>query len=267
VGDGGRGAPHGRAAPTAGDEPGAARPWAPTAGDAPSAPSAPSAPGDPSAWARPPGDLRAWRHLPAPAVLAASFAAGAVPWSGLAARLVAGADLRRVGSGTVSGTGLYGVAGFGPLAVAGSLDVAKGAVGPLLAGPGRPLLAAASAGAAVAGHNWSPFLGGAGGRGISPALGATLVLAPEATALLLGGLVVGRLAGETGLVSLLALAATAPLLARRRGRRGLATGVALAVPMVAKRLTGNAAPGTVARRRGCRPATVLVTRLLFDRDP
>lgn len=195
-------------------------------------------------------------------MLAAAFAAGAVPWSGLAARLVAGVDLRRVGTGTVSGTGLYGVAGFGPLAVAGSLDVAKGAVGPLLAGPERPVLAGLAAGAGVAGHNWSPMLGGSGGRGISPALGATLVVAPEATAMLLGGLAAGRLAGQTGLVSLAALAATVPLLARRRGRAGLTTALALAVPMVAKRLAGN--PGAAPHRR---TGAVLASRLFFDRDP
>lgn len=199
----------------------------------------------------------------------AAFAAGSVPCSGLTARLVAGVDLRQVGSGTVSGTGLYSVAGFGPLAVAGSLDVAKGAVGPLLAGRSRPMLAAAACGAAVAGHNWSPLLRGAGGRGISPALGATLVTAPEAAAVLLGGLAVGRLARQTGLASLVALAVTVPLLTHRRGRIGLATALAVAAPMVAKRLAGNPHDGGRLRagagrhRRGA----VLASRLLFDRDP
>ncbi|MBM3693235.1 MAG: hypothetical protein FJW77_08100 [Actinobacteria bacterium] len=42
-----------------------------------------------------------------------------------------------MGNGTVSGTALYRVAGFPALSVAGILDVAKGAVGPVLAG-GRP---------------------------------------------------------------------------------------------------------------------------------
>lgn len=236
---------------------------APAAGRAPVAGRAPAA----GAAAPSDGDRPAWQRLPAAAVLAAAFAAGAVPWSGLAARLVAGVDLRRVGSGTVSGTGLYGAAGFGPLAVAGTLDVAKGAAGPLLAGPARPVLAAVSGGVAVAGHNWSPLLGGAGGRGISPALGATLVLAPEASAVLLGGLVAGRLVRQTGLGTLLALAGTVPLLALRRGPAGLAAGLALAVPMVAKRLAGNVPPGVVAARQGRRRAAVLAGRLLFDRDP
>ncbi len=194
-------------------------------------------------------------------MLVAAFGAGAVPFSGIAARLVAGVDLRRQGSGTVSGTGLFEVAGFGPLAVAGSLDVAKGAVGPLLAGRRRPVLAALSAGAAVAGHNWSPLLGGAGGRGISPALGATLATAPEAAVVLGGSLGLGRLVRATGLATFVALVALFPVLGRRHGARGLVLASALALPMLGKRLLGNRPPPEADRRR------VLVWRLLFDRDP
>lgn len=190
-----------------------------------------------------------------------SFGAGAVPFSGLAARLVAGVDLRRQGSGTVSGTGLFEVAGFGPLAVAGSLDVAKGAVGPLLAGRDRPVLSALAAGAAVAGHNWSPLLGGAGGRGISPALGATLACAPEGAVVLGGALGVGRLVRQTGVACFAGILALFPVLGRRRGGPGLVLAGALALPMLGKRLLGNTAPPRQGRGR------VLVWRLLFDRDP
>jgi glycerol-3-phosphate acyltransferase PlsY len=196
-------------------------------------------------------------------VIAAGFAAGAVPFSGLAARLVAGVDLRRQGTGTVSGTGLYEVAGFGPLALAGSLDVAKGALGPLLAGPRRrPVLAALSAGAAVAGHNWSPLLGGAGGRGLSPALGATLACAPEGTVVLGAAMAVGRIVHQTALVSLLGIGALVPVLWRRRGLPGLVLAVSLALPMVGKRLTGNSPLPPGPER-----AKVIRSRLLFDRDP
>lgn len=194
-------------------------------------------------------------------VLAVSFAAGAVPFSGLAARLLAGVDLRRRGSGTVSGTGLFEVAGFGPLAVAGSLDVAKGAVGPLLAGRHRPVLSALAAGAAVAGHNWSPLLGGAGGRGISPALGATLACAPEGSLVLGGALGAGRLVRQTGLSCFAAIVALFPVLHRRRGRPGLVLAASLALPMLGKRLLGNAPPPRRGRGRA------LLTRLLLDRDP
>ena len=107
--------------------------------------------------------------MQAAAILVLSFAVGAIPFSYVAGRRARGVDLRRVGTGTVSGTSLYRVAGFGPLAAAGVLDVAKGAAGPGLAiAAGHPALAAVAGGAAVVGHNWSPFLRGAGGRGIPP---------------------------------------------------------------------------------------------------
>jgi acyl phosphate:glycerol-3-phosphate acyltransferase len=179
----------------------------------------------------------------------------------LAARLVAGVDLRDRGTGTVSGSGLYDVAGFGPLAVAGSLDLAKGAVGPWLAGPQRPVLRALAAGAGVAGHNWSPLLGWAGGRGIAPALGATLMAAPEGAVLLGSGLAGGRLLHQTGFGSLVTLVGMVPLLMHRRGWRGGLVAICISGPMVAKRLVGNAVP------RGDHLARVLVARLLFDRDP
>lgn len=171
-------------------------------------------------------------------------------------------DLRTRGSGTVSGTGLYEVTGFGPLAVAGSLDVAKGAVGPLLAGRGRPFLRALAAGAAVTGHNWSPFLGGAGGRGISTALGATLVTAPEASVVLGASLGIGRLVHQTGLCCLAGIVALFPVLGRRRGIAGLVLAGALAGPMLGKRVVGNEPPDQSADRR-----KVVLWRLLFDADP
>jgi len=174
-------------------------------------------------------------------VLAAAYAAGAVPFSNMAARRTRGVDLRGVGTGTVSGTALYRVAGFGPLAVAGVCDVAKGSVGPLLAGRDRPVLAAISGGLAVVGHNWSPFLGGAGGRGVSPAMGA---LAPHQPA---------------GAAFLLADLAMVPLLARLGRRRGGLAGAAVVVPMVVKRLLGNARPAAPG-------PGVYLWRLLLDRD-
>src|SRR5437899_3000040 len=126
-------------------------------------------------------------------VLAAAYLAGAIPFSNLMAKRRRGVDLRTVGTGTVSGTSLYQVAGFGALALSGVCDIAKGAVGPLLAGRDRPALQAAACAAAVAGHNWSPFLGAAGGRGISPAIAALGAAAPAARSILPPGLTLRRL--------------------------------------------------------------------------
>jgi acyl phosphate:glycerol-3-phosphate acyltransferase len=187
-----------------------------------------------------------------------AFWAGAIPFSNIAAHRRAGVDLRRVGTGTVSGTSLFRVAGFGPLAIAGILDVAKGSLGPLLAGD-HHTLAALCAGLAVAGHNWSPFLRGAGGRGISPALGALLVVAWPGAVLLIAGLVLGRFAGQTGFGSFMAEAALVPVTALTHGGTGALAGACVAAPMLLKRVLGNSRPEHAHAR-------AYVHRLLFDND-
>jgi glycerol-3-phosphate acyltransferase PlsY len=192
-------------------------------------------------------------------VLIVSLVAGAIPFSGMAAWRLKRVDLREYGSGTVSGTGLYRIAGFGPMAAAGILDVGKGALGPLLAGHSRPELAALAGGLAVVGHNWSPFLRGAGGRGVSPAIGALMVTAPAGSALLLAGLGLGKLAGETAIGCAVADVALVPTLAKVGGRAQAAAGAAVLVPIVAKRIVGNGPPATPD------PA-VYVRRLVVDRD-
>lgn len=193
------------------------------------------------------------------AVVALAYLAGAIPFSNLVAQRTRGVDLRRVGTGTVSGTSLYRVAGFGPLAVAGVCDVAKGAVGPLLAGPDRPLLAAVAGGAAVVGHNWSPFLQGAGGRGISPALGALLVRYWPGTVLLLGSLVLGKLVGETAAGAFVGALALAPVLGAVHGAEAAWAGLCVVVPMLVKRVAGNAPPARLG-------VGVYLHRLVFDND-
>lgn len=197
---------------------------------------------------------------PAPLAVAAGFLTGSLPLTNLAARRLRGVDLRSTGSGTVSGTALYRLAGFGPLAAVGTLEVAKGTVGPALAGGGRPATAALAAAAAVVGHNWSPLLRGAGGRGLSPGIGALLVVAPEGAALVLSGMTLGRLMGETALGTFIALVALGPVLTVTRGGRGLADAAAVAAPIVAKRILGNGRP------EGGWGRTTLTSRLMFDSD-
>ncbi len=193
-------------------------------------------------------------------ILAVAFVVGSIPFSQIAARRTRGVDLRAVGSGTVSGTSLYRVAGFGPLAAAGVLEVAKGAAGPGLAtAAGRPAVAALAAGAAVAGHNWSPFLRGAGGRGLSPALGALLVVAWPGAVLLLAGMIIGSVSGETAIGALIAELALTPVLAVTHGANGALAGAAITIPMLVKRIAGNTRPA----EPGLHP---YVMRLLFDRD-
>lgn len=203
--------------------------------------------------------IRSRAKLSAPTILATAFVAGSLPFSNVASRLLAGVDLREVGTGTVSGTGLYGVAGFPALAVAGSFDLAKGALGAALAGPQRPGLRALAAGMTLAGHNWSPWLRGAGGRGLAPALGATLTFIPEATAVLGLGMVGGRLTRQTAAGCFWSLLALFPILAMTRGRAGLRDAAAIAAPMIGKRLLGNQPPEQPG-------LAVYINRLVLDRD-
>src|SRR5947209_4825296 len=80
--------------------------------------------------------------------------------------------------------------------------------------------AAVAAGAARAGDNWSPLLRGAGGRGFAPSLGALGVSAWPGIPLMLGGLVAGKAANQTGLGGFAAQCALVPVLTRTHGRRG-----------------------------------------------
>lgn len=196
----------------------------------------------------------------APVVLAVSYLIGSIPFSGMLARWLKGVDLRNVGTGTVSGTGLYRVAGAGPLIIGGLLDVAKGGAGPLMAGSHRPGLRAMTAACVVVGHNWSVFLRGSGGRGISPALGAMAVTAPEGTLVILGGLAAGRASRATSLGALASYLALIPVLPRTRGGWGAATAAAVVAPMLLKRVMGNQPV------QGSDRARTYVNRLLFDQD-
>src|SRR5262249_271677 len=122
------------------------------------APAPPSSPTMPASWAGSSSGRSSTSPEMVRCVLAVAlgYLAGAIPFSQLFAVGFRGPDLRPVHGGTVSGTSLYRVAGFPVLAAAGVLEVAKGAVGPLVAGD-HHAAAALAAGAAVTGHNWSPF--------------------------------------------------------------------------------------------------------------
>jgi glycerol-3-phosphate acyltransferase PlsY len=193
-----------------------------------------------------------------PLVLGAAYLAGAIPFSNIAARHTRGVDLREVGTGTVSGTSLYKVAGFLPLAVAGVFEVAKGALGPALAGD-RPLLAAVAGGVAVIGHDWSPFLRGAGGRGVAPTLGALLVNAWPGALIVGVAMLLGWATKQTGLGTFIGMVALVPVLGALYGTNGAVAGAAVAAPMFVKRLMGN-------ERLPNGTAPAYATRLVFDRD-
>jgi acyl phosphate:glycerol-3-phosphate acyltransferase len=108
------------------------------------------------------------------------YAIGSAPISYLLVRAARGIDLRRQGSGNVGATNVYRTSGA-PMAMAVLLvDIAKGVMSVLIAGPGE---AAAVAGtAAVVGHIYPVWLGFRGGKGVATATGAFAVMAPMLTA-------------------------------------------------------------------------------------
>jgi acyl phosphate:glycerol-3-phosphate acyltransferase len=116
--------------------------------------------------------------------LVAVYVVGAIPVGVVVARLAAGVDVRRHGSGNVGATNVLRTAGKLPAALTLLGDVAKGFAAVMLAralGP-EPWWGALGAVVAIAGNCWSVFLGFKGGKGVATGFGAFLALAPWATA-------------------------------------------------------------------------------------
>ena len=137
----------------------------------------------------------------------AAFFIGGIPWGVIVARLSGGPDPRTIGSGRTGGANVMRALGPRLALLSGLLDMLKGTAAVLLArfvGAGIEVEVLAGL-AAIIGHSRSPFLGFSGGRGVSAAFGAALVLAPLAAAVLLVAfLAVLAITRYTSLASLVA---------------------------------------------------------------
>ena len=117
-----------------------------------------------------------------------AYLLGAIPFGLLVVRGVTGRDIRQEGSGNIGAANVHRIAGPAVAVLVLSLDLVKGLVPVLLtrvlaAGqPGVDALAVMTGVAAVAGHNWSVFLRGQGGKGIATSYGVLLALSPVAAA-------------------------------------------------------------------------------------
>jgi len=199
-------------------------------------------------------------------LLLLGYLSGSVSYSYLLGRHRDAIDLRARGSGKLSASNVYNYYGVAGMIAVGILDVAKAALPVLLARRlGQPLLVCGLVGlAAMAGHNWSLFLGLRGGRGVATALGILLNLFSPGVIWMLGHLAAGRLvppaAAAVGLVGFLTL----PLFAafRHQPEVVVLTCWGIALLTVLKRLEGShkmlADPGPWWR--------VLLCRLVLDRD-
>ena len=108
----------------------------------------------------------------------AGYLLGSIPTGYLLGRWLAGVDLRTHGSGSTGATNAMRVLGAKGFAATLVLDVLKAAAAILLAralgtGAEGECLAAI---AAIVGHNWSVFIGFAGGRGVACSLGTMLLI-------------------------------------------------------------------------------------------
>lgn len=108
-----------------------------------------------------------------------SYLIGAVPAAAWLAR-TRGVDIRKVGSGNSGATNVLRSLGKGPALAVAVFDILKGVLAVLLA---RTLglsegWAALCGVLAVIGHNFSPFLGFRGGKGVATSFGVIAILDP-----------------------------------------------------------------------------------------
>ena len=109
-----------------------------------------------------------------------AYLIGAIPFGVLVAKVSGGPDPRTLGSGRTGGANVLRALGPRAAAVAGLLDLLKGSVAvaiPIALGAGIVVEGLAVL-AAIVGHSRSIYIGFHGGRGVSPAFGSLLVLAP-----------------------------------------------------------------------------------------
>jgi glycerol-3-phosphate acyltransferase PlsY len=198
--------------------------------------------------------------------LLGGYLLGSIPTAYLVGKWLGKLDLRRYGSGTVSGSMIYEHVARWAVVPVGLFDMAKAAIPTWLAlrlGLGMPV-AAATGLAAVAGHCWPIFLRFTGGRGLGTFMGALLPIFPWGFPWMLLFLAVGWRLGDSAPWALAGLV-TLPLLSYLAGGPAVvapASGAMLLLAL-AKRLEANRRP---LPPPGPERRQVILRRLLLDRD-
>jgi glycerol-3-phosphate acyltransferase PlsY len=143
---------------------------------------------------------------------------GSIPFGLLVARKFARVDVRQHGSGKIGTTNVLRMAGGKAAVLVALLDILKGVLPVVFAGliVGKDYLVVGNVAlgalvaqvlaalAAIAGHNWSVFLGFRGGRGVATFFGGLIALCPPAA--LFGGEILILGAGLSQFASLGSLA-------------------------------------------------------------
>lgn len=116
-------------------------------------------------------------------LIAAAYILGSVPFALVIGKGFYGLDVRKSGSGNIGTTNVFRVLGKTAGTVVFIGDFAKGFVPVFLAtrlieADDAALVSVLTAGAAIAGHNWSILLKGRGGKGVATGGGAIVALVP-----------------------------------------------------------------------------------------
>jgi glycerol-3-phosphate acyltransferase PlsY len=153
-------------------------------------------------------------NAPGLLIVVLAYLLGSLPFGLYIAKWWKGIDVREHGSGNIGATNVYRVVGAPAGVLVFILDVLKGAAPPIFAAmQGMGVVWQVAAGmAAILGHNFSPFLGFKGGKGVSTSLGVLLGVAWRVgfTAWALWAVVVA-LTRYVSLGSILAAVSLAPL--------------------------------------------------------
>ncbi len=203
--------------------------------------------------------------LSAALIVVGSYLLGGVPVAYLTGRALRGIDIRRRGSRNVGASNVWQTVSRAAVVPVGLAEVGQGLVGILIAkAAGESLAVQVLAGlAALAAHNWSPYLGFSGGRGIGHAIGFMLVLSWPSLGAFIGLSLVGVALGAVPqLVGLGVLVAPLAALAKGQAPEIVAGTAAMAALVVAKRLLAN----QPSLPPGSDPRQVLLNRLVYDRD-
>ncbi len=150
------------------------------------------------------GDLSYTWYFYAAALL--GYLLGSIPFGLILTRLAGLGDIRRLGSGNIGATNVLRTGRKGLAAATLLLDAGKGAAAVLLGGLYGPDIMVLAAGGALIGHCFPVWLKFRGGKGVAPALGIYLALAPPVGALAcLSWLAVAALFRTASLASLAAM--------------------------------------------------------------
>jgi len=116
-------------------------------------------------------------------VVPLAYFLGSIPWGYMITKVRHNVDIREYGSGRVGTSNVLRFGGKRLAAIVLVLDLSKGTLAVLLARAvaDTPIAEVIAGILVMIAHNWSPFMGFKGGRGIAPGAGVMVVISPIST--------------------------------------------------------------------------------------